>query len=495
MNILFATSEMYPLIKTGGLADVSAGLPAALRALQQDVRVVLPAYRDVLETVGAVTELGSFWVNGCGVSRRVKVLCADESPRETTVWLLAVDDLFNRPGNPYLNADGEDWWDNGERFGLFSRAVVELAMDRGGLRWQPDVVHCHDWQTGLVPALLSLETPRPRTVFTIHNLSYLGRFPYALFEGLGLPSAWWHYEKLEFYDTLAMLKGGIVFADQVTTVSPSYAEEICQPDHGLGLHGALELCRNEGRLTGIINGMDTAVWNPAKDPYLPFRYSVQRGRVAEKKRNKQALLDQLAGSAASDAVEQPLCGFVGRLVEQKGIDLITAALPQLLESSTACFVFIGTGQSHYEQQLRDLAQRYPRRVFVYIGYSEALAHVLEAGCDLFLMPSRFEPCGLNQMYSLAYGTPPVVHATGGLKDTVVDVTEDTLKAGRATGFVFRAATVEDFLAAVQRALALFARPRSWQQLQKNGMEQDFSWAQSAGRYLELYRSGGNDGDS
>lgn len=490
MKILFATSEVYPLIKTGGLADVSSGLPAALHALGEDVRVVIPAYRDALSAVGAVEELARFAVSGCGVTRTVTVLLAVEKPFGAEVLLLAVDDLFNRPGNPYQNSDGEDWWDNGERFGLFSRAVVEIAMDRAGLCWQPDVVHSHDWQTGLVPAFLSLETPRPRTVFTIHNLSYPGRFPYALFAGLGLPADWWHYTKLEFYNSLSMIKGGIVFADQVTTVSPSYADEICLPEHGLGLDGALQQCRDEQRLSGIINGMDTQVWNPATDEHIPYRYSVQKGRVAQKKRNKQALLTQMAGPQSEAALAAPLCGFVGRLVEQKGIDLIVDAVADWLENTDACFVFIGSGQAVYETLLRELAEHHPQRVFVYIGYSEAMAHLLEAGCDLFLMPSRFEPCGLNQMYSLAYGTPPVVHATGGLKDTVVDATVDSLKQGDGTGFVFNVPTGEALRDTVLRALALYQRPRSWQQLQKNGMLKDFSWQCSAERYLELYRSGG-----
>ena len=490
MKILFVTSEVFPIIKTGGLADVSAGLPAALHDLGEDVRIVLPAYRDALAAVGDVEELASFTVNGCGAARAVKVLSAVNPSFGGTVWLLAVGDLFNRPGNPYQNDTGEDWWDNGERFGLFGRAVVELAMDRVGLHWQPDVVHCHDWQTGLVPAFLSFETPRPRSVFTIHNLSYQGRFPYALFVGLGLPGHWWHYSKLEFYDSLSMLKGGIVFADQVTTVSPSYAEEICRPEQGFGLHDVLQQCREQGRLTGIINGMDTHVWNPASDPLLPYPYSVQKGRVAQKKRNKQQLLEHMAAENAAAAGNAPLCGFIGRLVEQKGIDLIVDIVPSLLEESDACFVFIGTGLTHYEQQLRHLAERHPERVFVHIGYSEPLAHLLEGGCDLFLMPSRFEPCGLNQMYSLNYGTPPVVHATGGLKDSVVDTTEESLHSGDATGFVFAPASAEALHSALLRALEWFRRPRRWQQLQKNGMLKDFSWQRSATRYLQIYRSGG-----
>jgi len=487
MKLLFATSELYPLIKTGGLADACSGLAMALRNLQQEVQVVLPAYNDALAMVDGVEMLASLYVEGCGRRRQARILRGRISDLDGSVLLVAIDDLFARPGNPYQNSDGEDWWDNGERFGLFSRVVAEIAMNRAGLNWQPEVVHCHDWQTGLVPAWLQLEQVRPRTLFTIHNLAYAGLFPYELFHGLGLPEPWWHFSHLEFYNNLSMLKAGIVCADQVTTVSPSYAEEICRPEQGFGLHETLQKRHKQGQLHGIINGMDSSVWNPATDALIPYHYSAKRGRVAQKKRNKQVLLEQMSGGREN--LEAPLCGFVGRLVEQKGIDLITAVVPLLIASSDACFVIVGTGHAAYEAELQLLAEQFPQRVFVYIGYSEALAHQVEAASDLFLMPSRFEPCGLNQMYSLVYGTPPVVHATGGLKDTVVDADDTTLAAGSATGFVFTAPNPDSFLSTIERALALFGRPRMWQKLQKNGMTQDFGWETSARRYLELYQPG------
>jgi len=487
MKILFASSEVYPLIKTGGLADACSGLTVALRNLQHEVQVVLPAYADALAMVDAVEVLATLEIEGCVQRRQVRILRGQLSELAGSVLLVAIDDLFDRPGNPYQNSAGEDWWDNGERFGLFSRVVAEMAMDRAGLNWQPEVVHCHDWQTGLVAAWLQLEPVRPRTLFTIHNMAYAGLFPYRLFESLGLPEELWHFEQLEFYNNLSMLKAGIVCADQVTTVSPSYAEEICLPAHGFGLHETLQQRWQQGQLHGIINGMDTSVWNPAIDPLIPYHYSAQRGRVAQKKRNKQVLLEQLAGGHGD--LNAPLCGFVGRLVEQKGIDLITAILPSLIASSNACFAIVGTGQTAFEQQLRFLAEHFPQRVFVHIGYSEALAHLIEAAADLFLMPSRFEPCGLNQMYSLAYGTPPVVHATGGLKDTVVDADDVALAEGRATGFSFESPEPSHLCQAVERALALLNRPRLWQKLQKHGMTRNFSWEPSARRYLELYLSG------
>ncbi|PLY04534.1 MAG: glycogen synthase GlgA [Desulfuromonas sp.] len=484
MRILLATSELYPLIKTGGLADASAGLVHALRGLGQDVLVVLPAYSDVLKRCERLETVAHRRVPGCTAPRSVEIIRGECPGFDAPLLLVAIDDLFARPGNPYQGPDGCDWWDNGERFGLFSRVVAEIAMDRVGLEWRAEVVHSHDWQTGLVPAWLAREGVRPRTVFTIHNLSYPGLFPQRLFDELGLPANWWHYEKAEFYGLFSLLKTGIVFADQVTTVSPTYAEEICDAGQAYGLHGILCLRREQGRLHGILNGMDTEVWNPAADTLIPYRYNVSRGRVAQKKRNKEALLERLGGGA--EQLDQPLCGFIGRLVDQKGIDLILAAIPELITTSSANFVLVGTGMAHYEAALRELAERYPQRVFIFLGYDEALAHLVEAGSDIFFMPSRFEPCGLNQMYSLAYGTLPIVHATGGLSDTVVDATAEAIAEGRATGFVFTDPTPAEFLAAVLRALELYQRPRIWQAVQKTAMNQDFTWDGSARRYLELY---------
>ena len=496
MKILFVSSEIYPLVKTGGLADVSAGLPAALQVLEQEVMLIMPAYADAVAVAGELHEVATSLVSGCGQQRNVRLLQGYMEEIGCPILLVEINGLFDRSGNPYQSADGSDWLDNGERFALFSQVVADVAMDRLGLHWQPDVVHCNDWQTGLVPALLSHESvggsERPGTVFTIHNLSYGGHFPYALFKGLGLPGAWWHFEGVEFYGAMSMLKAGIVFADHVTTVSPSYADEICMQEYGFGLHGALQQRRQQGRLYGILNGIDTQVWNPQLDPWLPFNYSVQRGRVAQKKRNKLALLQLLDEKNALGDV--PLIGFIGRLVEQKGIDLIIEALPVLMKSSDACFVIIGTGIVAFEQQLMALARRFPARIFVTIGYEEKLAHLIEAGANMFLMPSRFEPCGLNQLYSLSYGTVPIVHRTGGLKDTVVDANDTTLADGSATGFVFDSPDPEALCQVVRRALLLYARPRRWQALQKTGMLQDFGWQRSARSYLELYHQATLEGD-
>lgn len=487
MKILFATSEVYPLVKTGGLADVSAGLSAALHALGEEVLVVMPAYADALAAAQSLQLVATTERLCCGVSRTVKLLRAQAPGLDCPLLLVEIGDLFARSGNPYQSADGEDWWDNGERFGAFSQVVAEIAMNRSGLNWQPDVVHCHDWQTGLVPALLHREASPPRTLFTIHNLSYGGYFPYPLFESLDLDPAWWHFERLEFYGMLSMLKAGIVFADQVTTVSPSYAEEICSEEQGFGLHGALQLRRRAGRLHGVLNGIDNQVWNPARDPYLDYPYSSSRGRVAQKMRTKLQVLEQYGAEHPALLAKKPLFGFVGRLVEQKGIDLFLQVIPQMIRDSDACFVVLGAGSHIFEEKLRVLAAAFDQRLFVQIGYSESLAHRLVAASDIFLMPSRFEPCGLNQMYSLAYGTPPVVHSTGGLKDTVIDASAELLAAGLATGFVFAPFEPQQFYTAMMRALELYHHPRRWQRLQKTGMQQDFGWQSSAKRYLELYQ--------
>lgn len=490
MKILFATSEAHPLIKTGGLGDVSGSLPSAYAKLKHHAKLIMPAYGDVWEKVTDVKELTDFIVGGCNRDVHVRVFKAKAEGLSTPVWLVDVPDLFNRPGNPYLSPEGDDWWDNGERFAVFSKAVVEIAMDRVGLNWKPDLIHSNDWQTGLVPALLSLEDERPKTLFTIHNMAYAGLFPKSLFESLWLPWHWWTPEGIEFYNNMSMLKAGILFADWVNTVSPTYAREICFPEYAYGLEGVLLKRQEEGRLVGILNGIDTDIWNPKKDTYIKRHYDLEKGRVAAKKENKKDLLrfwdlaDEIVESAA------PVVGFVGRLVPQKGIDLVLDVVHDVIEQTDARFVFVGSGSSDYEYALSELAHQYPGRVMVYIGYSEALAHKVEAGSDLFLMPSRFEPCGLNQMYSLVYGTLPIVHNTGGLADTVVNATEENIKEGTATGFVFYDPSHHALKSALLHALYLYTKTRTWQKIQKAAMSVDFGWEKSAKQYLSLFKEAG-----
>ena len=482
-KILFVASEAYPLVKTGGLGDVVYSLPHALHARGADVRLVLPGYRALLRQLDQVRFLGWLDVRGADGIVNARILETRHPDFAFPLWVVDCPHLFDRPGNPYVGADGQDWPDNAERFAVFARVAALLALDALDTGWQPEVVHANDWQTGLVAAFLADQPARPKTVFTIHNLAYGGYFPHGDFVRLQLPSHWWSLEGVEFHGGFSMLKGGIVYADAVTTVSPTYAAEICTPEFGYGLDGLL--LSRQHKLHGILNGIDTRIWNPATDMHLPAHYSA--GRILPgKRRNKQALLERFLPKADDAALEAPLLGLVGRLVEQKGIDWVLAAIPVLLAETDARFVLLGSGQPAYEQKLARLAKRHPGRIFVEIGYDEPLAHQIEAGADLFMMPSRFEPCGLNQMYSLNYGTPPVVFKTGGLADTVVDANEATLEDATANGFVFDTPDVTAFLHAIRRALALYRKPARWRKLQQTGMRQSFDWADSAGHYLSLY---------
>ncbi len=486
MNILFAASEAFPFIKTGGLGDVVHSLPIALSQLGDDVRLVLPAYRDVLASVDSLKELGFWDLPGAGVTHRVRVLQAHHEGLADYLYLIDVPSLFDRAGNPYVHSDGFNWPDNAERFTVFSRAVAQMAKGIPGTDWTPDVVHCHDWQTGLVPAFLSMSQPRPKTVFTIHNLAYDGHFSHSDFTSLALPPEWWASEYVEFYGGFSMLKAGMVFADQVTTVSPTYAREICTPEYGYRFEGVLQ---NLGdKLSGILNGIDLGTWNPETDSYLSQNYSLKKDKqkqnwVSGKSANKQSLLKNvgLSGDKA------PLLGFIGRLVEQKGVDLITTMLPELFSSTDANMVILGSGNWLYEEELKTLADKYPQRLHVHIGYSEEFSHQVEAGCDLFIMPSRFEPCGLNQMYSLRYGTPPVVNFTGGLADTVTDATAMALKDKTANGFVFQNVNADALLSTIKRALTIYKKPEQWQQICETAMLQELGWESSAKKYQELYK--------
>lgn len=481
MNILFAASEAFPFIKTGGLGDVVHSLPIALNRLGNDVRLVLPAYRDVLASVDSLKELGYWDLPGAGVTHRVRVLQAHHDGLADYLYLIDVPSLFDRAGNPYVHSDGYNWPDNAERFTVFSRAVAQLAKGIPGTDWQPDVVHCHDWQTGLVPAFLSMYQPRPKTVFTIHNLAYDGHFSFEDFTALALPPEWWSPEYVEFYGGFSMLKAGMVFADQVTTVSPTYAREICTPEYGYRFEGVLQHLGD--KLSGILNGIDLDSWNPQTDPCLSQNYSVEGEWVKAKLANKNAILTK-AGLSKTKA---PLLGFIGRLVEQKGVDIIIQMLAKLFSTSDAVMIILGSGDGLYETELTKLVEEYPTRLHVHIGYSEELAHQVEAGCDIFIMPSRFEPCGLNQMYSLRYGTPPVVNFTGGLADTVTDATTMALKDKEANGFVFHDINADALLAAVKRALTLYKKPKQWQQICETAMRQELGWEASANKYQALYK--------
>ncbi|TVP87107.1 MAG: glycogen synthase GlgA [Thioalkalivibrio sp.] len=476
MRILFASSEAYPLVKTGGLGDVSSSLPAALKRRRQDVRLVLPAYPRAVSRLADATRLP-------GPADAPWSLIQGYLPGTSVmVYLIDWPMYFERDGDPYRATDGSDWPDNPQRFAAFGRAVAALALNEAGLDWAPQVLHLNDWQTGLVPVFLRGHPRRPPTVFTIHNLAYQGLFPGPVRHALGLPEDLWHMEALEFHGQLSFMKGGLIFSDLITTVSPTYAREIQAPEAGMGLDGVLRA--RSASLHGILNGVDYREWNPERDGYLEAHYSADE--LSGKALNRAALQRDLHLPARDDI---PLLGHVGRMVEQKGIDLLLEACAPLLAEGRIQLALVGSGERRFEDAARALAADHPGHCSVVIAYNETLAHRIEAGSDAFLMPSRFEPCGMNQMYSLRYGTPPVVHATGGLVDTVIDANPATLADGTATGFSFVPATASALTGAIERVLALFAEPgrARWQQVLRNGMVRDFGWSQSSAAYLGLYR--------
>ncbi|MDD1624217.1 MAG: glycogen synthase GlgA [Methylococcaceae bacterium] len=474
-KILFVTSEAHPLIKTGGLADVCGSLPKALADLSQDIKLIIPNYQ-ALKTSENVRFLCSIRVD----NRNINILETRMPDSHVIVWLVDYPAYYNYPGNPYVDEQGESWPNNAERFGLFCRIAVEAAMDRVHQDWKPDIVHCNDWQTGLVPALLSLEHGRPSTVFTIHNMAYQGLFPGSTAAVLNLPGKLWHPAGLEFHDMLSFIKGGLVYADYITTVSPTYALEIQTPELGYGLEGLLD--HRKEFLGGIINGIDLDQWNPETDPYITQHFSA--ATLNKKQLNKYELQRRFS---LPDNERIPLFGLIGRLVEQKGIDLILECLPEMITMDMQ-FVLLGSGDKDFEKQLQKLAHLYPDKISITIGYDESLAHLIEAGADIFLMPSRFEPCGLNQMYSQRYGTIPIVRKTGGLADTVVDTLPETLANHTASGIVFNEASSGSLLEAIKRAMILYSSPDTWKKMQSNAMKKDFSWQSSAEQYLALYEN-------
>jgi len=477
-SILFATSEAHPLIKTGGLADVSGSLPVSIKALRRDIRIIMPAYRSALDNAGQVVRVATLHIEG--ISAPIHILEGRMPGSSVLVWLVDSPQHFDRPGNPYLGADGLDWPDNAQRFTVFARAVSAIALNEAGLSWQPDIVHCNDWQCGLIPALLALTPQRPATIFTIHNLAYQGLFPFATFKELKLPASLWSMYAMEFHNKISFIKGGLVYADMLNTVSPTYAREICTPSQGCGLDDLLRY--RSDRLSGILNGVEYTQWNPAKDDYLEHQYNVYtlRNKVA----NKLALQKHAGLTVDKDI---PLIGLVGRMVEQKGFDLLLDALPTLLKQPVQLMI-LGSGDKVLEKSLLQAAAKHPQKVSAHIGYSESLAHQIEGSADMFMMPSRYEPCGLNQIYSLRYGTVPIVRRTGGLADTVVDATDDAIRNGTASGYVFDEPLAAALVEAVNRALIDFTQyPRIWKKLVFNGMQQDFSWRRSAKQYLQLYQ--------
>jgi starch synthase len=476
MKVLFVTSELSPWVKTGGLADVAAALPEALHAAGIDVRILVPAYPALKAAFPAApmqAAIPALPPHPHGAALRLA-----QSAGGVPLYLLECDAWFDRPGNPYLGTKGQDWPDNGARFALLARVSALLAGSRTPLDWRPDVLHCNDWQTGLAPAYLHYlpQPPQAVTVMTVHNLAFQGLFDHALLQTTGLPERAWAIDGVEYHGYLSYLKAGLQFAEAITTVSPTYAREIQTPAEGMGMDGLLRY--RKASLHGILNGIDTAQWNPRKDPHIDTRYSART--LALKEANTTALRRELG---LDDAPDMPLLGVISRLTEQKGLDLV-AALAEELAALPVQLAVLGSGARTLETAFTDLAERYQGQFAVRIGFDDGLAHRIEAGADMFLMPSRFEPCGLNQLFSLRYGTPPIVRATGGLADTVIDATD----VQHGNGFVFTAATAEALLATIQRAVDTWHERKRWRQLQRHGMARDSSWENPAQQYAELYRS-------
>lgn len=471
LSILFVTPECAPWVKTGGLGDVSAALPKALARLGHEVRVLMPAYRPLRAMLP--------------VAKRRHVLAADGPWPEATLAEVATDGLrlllldcpgfYDRAGGPYADPGGLDFEDALRRFAFLADVAARVAS--GEVAGPAvDVLHANDWPTGLAPAFLRQRQPEPRTlsVFTVHNLAFQGMFPMAQARSLGLPDAWMQLDGLRHWDQVCLLKGGLRFADVVTTVSPTYAQEIQTPEAGCGLDGVLR--ERAADVAGILNGIDTAEWNPATDGFLAAPYG--SSNLAAKRINRLALQREAGLDAEGPGV---LFGLVSRLTDQKGVDLVLEVVPWLVAEGHQ-LVLLGKGDAGLEARWLELAARHPGRVAVTLGFDEGRAHRIEAGADVFLMPSRFEPCGLNQMYSHAYGTLPVVRRTGGLADSVVDV---DLPDGN--GIVFDAPTADGLREAMARAARLFADAPAWEAVQRRAMALDRGWAASARRYEALYR--------
>ena len=478
MHVLFVSSEVYPLAKTGGLADVSQALPAALARMGADVRLLLPGYPQALDkAVGKRVEADLGDAFGAGGIR----LIAGRLPiANLPLWLVEAPQLYGREGGLYQSSDGRDWPDNAVRFATLSHVGARLALGIAETGWQPDVVHANDWHTGLLPLVLaSTAGHRPATLFTIHNMAFQGSFPGDLDE-LGIPEQSFIPDGLEFHGQVSFLKAGIRYSDRLTTVSPTYAREVRSPEFGFGLEGLLQERADD--LVGILNGVDYGIWDPLIDPYLPTTYGL--GDIAGKRICKARLQDEVGLAAAPDV---PIIAFASRLTHQKMADVVLAALPWITGRKVQ-FVLHGQGDRDLESAFGEVASQHPEKVVVRIGYDEPFAHRLQAGADILLAPSRFEPCGLTQLYALRYGTLPIVRRTGGCADTVVDSNRQAIAAGRATGFVFDKAAEADMVACISRSLALYAEPLAWRRIQLQAIRQDFGWATSARQYMSLYRA-------
>jgi len=474
MKILFVASEALPYVKTGGLADVIEALPRALVKLGHEIAVFLPRYRGI--KVSSVT-LPSLTIPQ-GTRLRFPAIASGGLHRGVRYFFLDDPFYFDRDG--IYGDKNHEFPDNAERYTEFSRAAIELAKQV----WMPELIHCHDWQTAMVPVLLRTsyaDDPAVRempVVFTIHNMGYHGVFPKESMERAGIPPAVFHPAGIEFFGNVNFLKGGLVYSDYLTTVSRKYAEEIQTSEFGFGLEGVVRMKAN--RLVGILNGVDYSAWSPDRDTLIPVKYSAKN--LVGKRECKLALLDEF--KLLKDNPNRPVLGIVSRFADQKGFDLIARIARELMQEDLL-FAVLGTGERRYEELFRALATDFPGRVGAVIAYDNRLAHLVEAGADIFLMPSRYEPCGLNQIYSLRYGTVPVVRATGGLDDTIEPF---NLQDGTGTGFKFWEYSGGALLHAIREALNYYSDDGVWKRIQLNGMAQDFSWNTSAAEYAKLYEA-------
>jgi starch synthase len=475
LRALHVAAELYPWVKTGGLGDVVAALPPALLEQGCDARLCLPgfpAFLDAFHLSDAVRLQTPFAVE------RVRVALATLPGSKIAAYLVDHPAFYDRPGGPYSGADGREWPDNHRRFGLL--AWVAAALGRGAdPNWRPDIVHAHDWHAGLAPAYLRAENAPAASVFTIHNLAYQGFFAAGIFPELSLPAGFYAIDGLEFYGGLSFLKAGLAYADRLTTVSPTYAAEIQTPEFGEALDGLLRL--RSDVLTGILNGVDPRYWDPEHDDAIPQPYGVDNAPAG-----KAAAKTELRRRFHLGDGSGPVFGVVSRLTPQKGLDLLLAALPDLVEGGGQ-LVLLGSGDRDIETGFADAARERHGTVGVEIGYDETLSRLIIAGSDCMIVPSRFEPCGLTQLYALRYGTLPLVRRTGGLADTVVDATPARLRDKTATGFAFEPATAEALAATLEWATTTHANPAHWRQMMRQAMTQDFSWARSARQYVALYR--------
>ncbi|MDE2486497.1 MAG: glycogen synthase GlgA [Alphaproteobacteria bacterium] len=473
IDVLAVASEIFPLVKTGGLADVAGALPKALAPLGVRVRTLVPGYASVmalLEETRTVRRLPD-WFGGAA-----RLIAAEAAGLD--LFVLDAPHLYRREGGPYADSSGRDFADNPIRFGALARMAASLGQGLAP-RYRPAIVHAHDWQTGLAPAYLSYDGGRrPAVVFTIHNLAFQGQFDPRLLESLGLPAESFTPDGVEYYGDIGFLKSGVRLADRITTVSPTYATEICTPQGGMGMDGLLR--GRADRLIGILNAIDTDVWDPSTDPMIDAEYTA--GQVERRAANKAALQNRMRLEADPEA---PLFGVVSRLSWQKGLDLLLEALPALIAEG-AQLALLGSGDAALEAGFQAAIRAHPGRIGCVFGYDEALAHQVQAGADAILVPSRFEPCGLTQLCALRYGAVPVVSRVGGLADTVIDAGPMALAAGAATGIQFAPVETAALEMALRRAASLYRKPATWRKLQRAGMAVDVSWTGPAQQYAELY---------